>query len=181
MALMAPSMLQAQSDTAKPATKRTAPPPPTSILPASMGGRATQPATQATPAPRSQPTTQAPAARTPHIDAQPTAPATPATREVTTTEIVPAEVPIRNWTLGDAQALLATIKGIDAEGLYPADYKPQDLTAAIAAGPGPALDDVASRSFDWLAEDLRDGRTPWTAASSGSPWTPMSTPTPPTT
>lgn len=161
MALMAPTILWAQSDTPRPATRRAAPPPPTSILPASMGGRATPIA----PANQGQSSTQAPAPRTPHIDAQPTTPAqtpTPgaATREVTTTEIIPAEAPLRNWTLGDAQALLATIKGIDAEGLYPADYKPQDLAAAIAAGPGPALDQAASRSFDWLAEDLRDGRTP---------------------
>ncbi|WP_241127260.1 L,D-transpeptidase family protein [Novosphingobium terrae] len=134
-------------------------PPPTSILPASM-----QPAT-----PRPTATLQKPAAQpAPYIDAQPTTapvapppvltPGAPNTRTVTT--IVPAEQPVRTWTLADAQSLLAVIKTIDTEGLFPGDYKPEVLAAAITAGAGPALDEAASRSFDWLAEDLRDGRTP---------------------
>lgn len=68
-----------------------------------------------------------------------------------------------HWPLADAQALLAVIDGIAAEGLAPADYKPAALRAAIAAGEGPALDTAASKSFAWLAEDLRDGRTPMDA------------------
>jgi L,D-transpeptidase YcbB len=64
------------------------------------------------------------------------------------------------WQLSDAQALLAVIQGIEAEGLIPADYKPDELRAAIAAGMGVALNEAATRSFTWLAEDLRDGRTP---------------------
>jgi len=35
--------------------------------------------------------------------------------------------------------------------------------AAIASGTGDALDQVASQSFAWLVEDLRDGRTPMDA------------------
>ncbi len=67
------------------------------------------------------------------------------------------------WPLTEAQALLAYINGIGAEGLAPADYKPAALKAAIAAGEGEELDQVASQSFTWLAEDLRDGRTPMDA------------------
>jgi len=76
--------------------------------------------------------------------------------------VVVAE-PLLPWTVGDAEDLLDVIDNIGAEGLFPADYQPEALNAAIAAGPGPALDEVASRSFDWLAEDMRDGRTPMPA------------------
>ncbi|MCJ2187034.1 L,D-transpeptidase family protein [Novosphingobium beihaiensis] len=68
--------------------------------------------------------------------------------------------PVMSWSLADANALLATIEGIGSEGLIPADYKPGDLQAAIAAGEGDALDALASQVFGWLIEDLRDGRTP---------------------
>jgi L,D-transpeptidase YcbB len=67
------------------------------------------------------------------------------------------------WPLADAQALLAVIGQIDSEGLIPADYQPDILRAAIDAGEGPALDEAASKAFSWLAEDLRDGRTPMAA------------------
>ncbi|MEO6717359.1 MAG: L,D-transpeptidase family protein [Novosphingobium sp.] len=65
--------------------------------------------------------------------------------------------------MSDARSLLATINVIDEDGLIPADYRPEALRAAIAAGPGLDLDGIASKSFVWLAEDLRDGRTPMTA------------------
>ena len=71
--------------------------------------------------------------------------------------------PEMHWTLADARALVAAIEAIDAEGLIPADYLPAALRAAIAAGEGPALDVAASKSFAWLIEDLRDGRTPMEA------------------
>ena len=70
---------------------------------------------------------------------------------------------VQQWNIADAQALLKVIAGIGAEGLTPKDYKPDELQAAIAAGPGEALDQAASRSFAWLVEDLRDGRTPMEA------------------
>ena len=70
---------------------------------------------------------------------------------------------VQRWNLADAQALVAVIAGISAEGLDPKDYKPEELKAAIAGGPGDALDQAASRSFAWLVEDLRDGRTPMEA------------------
>lgn len=51
------------------------------------------------------------------------------------------------------------IEGVEADGLIPADYQPGALRTAIAAGPGAALDAQASKSFSWLIEDMRDGRT----------------------
>ena len=75
----------------------------------------------------------------------------------------PTPQPVMVWTTDDAEALLQVIGEIDAEGLIAADYQPQALRAAIDAGPGPALDAQASKSFDWLVEDLRDGRTPMDA------------------
>ncbi|MGB3167001.1 MAG: L,D-transpeptidase family protein [Alteraurantiacibacter sp.] len=64
------------------------------------------------------------------------------------------------WSIANASALLSVIEGIGAEGLNPADYRPDLLRADIAAGPGEALDRRASGVFAWLVEDLRDGRTP---------------------
>jgi len=75
----------------------------------------------------------------------------------------PLPTPSVPWTVADARALLAAIQGIGAEGLFPADYKPAALSAAIAKGPGAALDTAATQAFAWLVEDLRDGRTPMTA------------------
>lgn len=75
--------------------------------------------------------------------------------------------PVMTWTVDDATALLQYIPTVDSEGLVPADYQPDQLRAAIdaakAGGPATDLDQQASRSFDWLVEDLRDGRTPMTA------------------
>lgn len=70
---------------------------------------------------------------------------------------------VQTWTVADARALAAVIAGIGAEGLDPKDYQPAELNAAIAAGAGQALNEAASRSFAWLVEDLRDGRTPMNA------------------
>jgi murein L,D-transpeptidase YcbB/YkuD len=67
------------------------------------------------------------------------------------------------WTRADAEALLGVIEGIAEEGLIPADYRPDALRTAIDSGDFALLDEVASKSFAWLAEDLRDGRTPMTA------------------
>lgn len=95
--------------------------------------------------------------------ATPTPPAPPIAQVPGAPSIVnvpPAPVVLPSWKLADAQALLGVIERIDAEGLIPADYQPQELRAAIAAGEGVALDEQAARSFSWLAEDLRDGRTP---------------------
>jgi murein L,D-transpeptidase YcbB/YkuD len=68
--------------------------------------------------------------------------------------------PVMPWSLANARDLLATIEYIGKEGLIPADYQPSALKAAIARGEGDDLDQLASRVFGWLIEDLRDGRTP---------------------
>lgn len=71
--------------------------------------------------------------------------------------------PMADWSLGNARTLLAFIPTVAAEGLSPADYRAAELKAAIAAGPGQPLNDLATQVFVWLVEDLRDGRTPMEA------------------
>jgi len=70
---------------------------------------------------------------------------------------------VQQWGVADASRLLATIRAIGAEGLDPGDYHPAALAQALALGPSAQLDQVASESFGWLVEDLRDGRTPMEA------------------
>jgi len=70
---------------------------------------------------------------------------------------------VQPWSVAQAQALLAVVENIGAEGLDPKDYDPQALATAILSGPSQELDELASRSFVWLVEDLRDGRTPMDA------------------
>jgi len=70
---------------------------------------------------------------------------------------------VAHWTLADARALLTAIRGIGAEGLFARDYQPSALAAEIARGESEDLDTLSSRLFIWLAEDLRDGRTPMPA------------------
>ena len=79
----------------------------------------------------------------------------PVVQEIPTDYFVTAP----DWQVAQAQQLLNFIKGIGNEGLFPRDYQPEALQAAIAAGPGPRLNEVATRLFTWVAEDLRDGRT----------------------
>lgn len=76
---------------------------------------------------------------------------------------LPVLEPLMHWPARDASALLSVIEDIASEGLIPADYRPDALRAAIAAGEGDELDSIASKAFSWLVEDLRDGRTPMTA------------------
>jgi murein L,D-transpeptidase YcbB/YkuD len=136
-----------------------------------------------TPAPVG--TTQAPASPTPaakpapgSVDTWTVLPSSPTSSPSAAPPAVPPTVPpaipvppvptviqetIMPWSVADARALLAFIKGIGSEGLIPADYKPDVLAAAIAAGESPALNEAASKSFSWLAEDMRDGRTPMAA------------------
>ncbi|KLE34002.1 L,D-transpeptidase family protein [Aurantiacibacter luteus] len=70
---------------------------------------------------------------------------------------------VQNWSLGNARALLAAIEAVGAEGLDPADYRPDLLRAEIERGESDALNQRASGAFAWLVEDLRDGRTPMEA------------------
>ena len=67
------------------------------------------------------------------------------------------------WSVGQAAALLELVRGIESEGLDPKDYDVQALETAIASGPSEELDELASKNFVWLVEDLRDGRTPMSA------------------
>lgn len=67
---------------------------------------------------------------------------------------------IPDWNVDNATALLRAIEGAGTEGLFPADYAPEKLAAAIAGGMGTELNGVATDSFLLLATHLRDGRTP---------------------
>jgi murein L,D-transpeptidase YcbB/YkuD len=87
----------------------------------------------------------------------PAAPAPSATPTITPQ--LPVVEPAISWTVADARSLLGVIEGVEADGLIPADYQPGALRTAIAAGPGLALDAQAGKSFGWLVEDMRDGRT----------------------
>ncbi|NKB16552.1 MAG: L,D-transpeptidase family protein [Sphingomonadales bacterium] len=70
---------------------------------------------------------------------------------------------VQTWNAGQAAQLVAVIEGIGAEGLDPNDYDLQPLKVALASGPSNELNQLASQSFAWLVEDLRDGRTPMDA------------------
>jgi len=85
------------------------------------------------------------------------------TGRVLTLPPAPVSRSVMPWPVDRARSLLAVAEGIGAEGLDPKDYRIDELRAAIAAGPGAQLDQVASEVFTWLVEDLRDGRTPMEA------------------
>ena len=70
---------------------------------------------------------------------------------------------VQPWTVEQARKLIAVIEGIGAEGLDPKDYDLEPLKVALASGPSDELNQLASQSFVWLVEDLRDGRTPMEA------------------
>lgn len=67
---------------------------------------------------------------------------------------------LATWKLAQARELVTFAEGVGGEGLDPKDYKLAELKAAIAAGEGPTLNTAASLTFQYLVEDLRDGRTP---------------------
>jgi L,D-transpeptidase YcbB len=106
--------------------------------------------------PAPSPTPSASASPAPAPSASPSAAPSPAP---TIAAEVPPDQPVMSWDLANAESLLGVIEGISADGLIPADYQPEALRAAIAAGSGAALDAQASRAFAWLVEDIRDGRT----------------------
>lgn len=64
------------------------------------------------------------------------------------------------WTVEQAEQLLAFIPTLQAEGLRPADYRADELQELVALGESEELNALASETFVWLVEDLRDGRTP---------------------
>ncbi len=75
-------------------------------------------------------------------------------------DLAPPGPLVQQWDIDSASALIGVIEAIGAEGLDPADYNLDTLRTLAAAGPSETLDKIASRSFVWLVEDLRDGRTP---------------------
>jgi L,D-transpeptidase YcbB len=126
------------SSTAWAAKPKNSAPPPISILP-----------------PMSAPDPELPAPK----PVEPTVPVAPAV----SVPVPPApviEVPPPEWSLDDARALVTVIDRIGGRGLFAKDYDPVGLRAAIAAGPGAALNEIATRQFKRIAIDLRDGRTP---------------------
>ena len=129
------------------------------ILPAHAMAQSTSPAPVAPAAPAAKPViAPAPVATTPGAPV-----AAPPAETVQPVPPAPNLNPVMSWSLANARALAAVIENIDDEGLTPADYQPAALRAAIAKGEGPELDAAASKSFTWLTEDLRDGRTPMKA------------------
>ncbi|MHA7820107.1 MAG: L,D-transpeptidase family protein [Erythrobacter sp.] len=70
---------------------------------------------------------------------------------------------VQEWSLANAEALVGVIEAIGAEGLDPTDYNLAELKMLLESGRSEELDKLASRSFVWLVEDLRDGRTPMSA------------------
>ena len=74
--------------------------------------------------------------------------------------VQPTYAVVATWTVPQARALVKYAEGISSEGLDPKDYQLETLRSAIDQGPGAALNQAASKTFTWLVEDLRDGRTP---------------------
>lgn len=83
--------------------------------------------------------------------------------EVVQGDLAPPGPLVQEWSAENAAALVAIIDGISAEGLDPADYNITGLRRLVAAGRSEELDNLASKNFVWLVEDLRDGRTPMDA------------------
>ncbi|MEM9310162.1 MAG: L,D-transpeptidase family protein [Pseudomonadota bacterium] len=78
-------------------------------------------------------------------------------------DLEPAGSQPQPWTLAGVEALIAYIEAIDEEGLDPADYDLQALKVSAQTGASLELDELASKNFVWLVEDIRDGRTPMEA------------------
>lgn len=70
------------------------------------------------------------------------------------------EANLPSWSVANAKALLAFVKSVGDEGLFPKDYNPDGLQAAIDSGSQIQLDKTATDSFLLLATHMRDGRTP---------------------
>ena len=71
--------------------------------------------------------------------------------------VEPAPLPPPIWTLSDAQELLTFIRNIGKEGLNPADYGPEGLVEAMAAGDPLKLSEVATDRFNRVSSDLALG------------------------
>ena len=126
---------------------------PTDLLPQPMLG--SEPAIELPdprPAPKPSPT------KSPVI--KPIAVPPPIVQPLAPPPIIIAVAPVA-WSAADAGQLLSVIDGIGTRGLMSSDYEADALRAAIVAGEGVPLNEIASRAFVKLAVDLRDGRTPY--------------------
>jgi len=70
---------------------------------------------------------------------------------------------VQPWSVENVDRLITVIEGIHAEGLDQNDYELEALKTSVQSGSSQELDQLASRNFIWLVEDLRDGRTPMEA------------------
>ncbi len=90
-----------------------------------------------------------------------------------------ADVSLPSWTEDNARALIAFIATVGEAGLFPNDYNPEGVNAAIVQHDQILLDKVATDSFLLLATHLRDGRTPnaarkqWFMVDSDADGTPL--------
>ena len=79
----------------------------------------------------------------------------------------PVALPTVDWPREDAEALLAFIERVGAEGLDPTDYGPERLRAAINSGDRAEVGRVATETFLKLSSDLSlghvrgDARVDW--------------------
>lgn len=104
-----------------------------------------------------------PSVQLPKAQPQPATPTVATPPAPVAVPIAPPPVVAPSWTRADAQALHAAILSIGKRGLFPADYEPDALKAAIAAGEGVPLNEIATRALARVITDLRDGRTPASA------------------
>jgi murein L,D-transpeptidase YcbB/YkuD len=113
------------------------------------------------PALAQQPQPAAATPQPPQVQAPtPQQPASAPTQQSAEAPAEPAPLPPPpQWTVADAQRLLAYINGIVSDGLDPADYDAAGLSAAIAGGDPIKLSQVASDHFRLLASDLALGHT----------------------
>ncbi|MEP2735646.1 MAG: L,D-transpeptidase family protein [Erythrobacter sp.] len=106
----------------------------------------------------------APAASSPAADAQSVADAFPEMVSGEVAQKAPVVKPlVQDWSAENTRKLIALIEGIGSEGLSPKDYDLQALKTAAASAPSLELNALASKNFNWLIEDMRDGRTPMEA------------------
>src|SRR5688572_14435865 len=61
------------------------------------------------------------------------------------------------WQVDAAEELLRYVEGVAAEGLEPAAYAPERLSAALAGGDPAALSGIADETFLRLTADLSGG------------------------
>jgi murein L,D-transpeptidase YcbB/YkuD len=86
-------------------------------------------------------------------------PATVTPQQAPAAPVEPAPLPPPQWTVPDAQALLAYIQAIGKEGLDSADYDAKGLAAALGGGDPLKLSEIATDRFRKLASDLALGHT----------------------